>query len=322
MRLFHATIAALLLAPTVALAQDRDPLTDGDAPPPTESPTGRTEEPRGSSSTGRRPIGPLKDETSSSSSDDKPGLLEWPWRGTIRSPEWTQDRSYFPLTRFWLLDAGRVELDATESILVSRFHSNQITHNLSGEIHVGLVPHLALGVTENFRVTPGADLEQDGNRLELRFSPFDYGLIPLNPTFMFVYNPKHGEGVKDRIELRLLLGGELIPRFQIVGNGFWSQETGGKKNAEWGFTVAAGFELVKEALRVGGELRMQWEYQLGMTEPFHVYDLQMGPSIYMRPLAFLNAKWSRHLKLEATCLFGVNRRTDVVDAECLVGYEF
>lgn len=319
-----AVLAGLVSFP--ALAQDRGSTRRTEAPPGQEDEdpiaagsTGRTAGPSKPGDTGRTPVGPLHEEAPAERAD-KPGLVDWPWHGTERSPEWTQDRSYFPKTRFWLLDPGRVELDAVYDVRVNRHKQNELYHLIQAEAHVGLVPHLSLGVTENVFVPPGGGFHQEGNRIEIRFSPFTYGQFPLNPTAMFTWHPRQGE--PGEVEGRLLIGGELFERFTIVGNGFYQQETGGEKNAQWGFTAAAAFELVKGVLRVGGEMRLAWLFKLGEERPFRTYELEAGPSFYFRPFGLIDEKWGRHLKLQGTCFFGANDRAPAVEGVGVVGYEF
>ncbi|MBI3726386.1 hypothetical protein HY251_20870 [bacterium] len=252
--------------------------------------------------------------------------LHVPWH-LEPSPEWTQDRGW-PATRFWRLDHGAFEVEVWYQAKVHRPRaggkgSNGTEHFWQGEIEVGILPGIQLDVYENLIKEPGEPVNQEGNQIELRIAPWNYGAVPANPTLYLEWHPVHKGD--DRWEVRLLVGGSPFERFFLAANSITEMETGGDRMLEWGFTGAASYEVVPGALRIGAETRITWEFsQQHDDSPTDGFDAEIGPNVFFRPLALVKEEWGHWLKISCTALFGLNgdRSSEFLRAILVVGCEF
>ncbi|HZU98621.1 MAG TPA: hypothetical protein VFF73_18090 [Planctomycetota bacterium] len=255
--------------------------------------------------------------------------LHLPW-SINDSPSWTQDRN-FPNTRFWRLDYGAVEVESWYQVKVHRPKasgpgSNGTEHLWLEEIEVGILPGIQLDVYENFIKEPGGKVEQEGNQIEFRIAPFEYGTVPLNPTLYLEWHPTaqgHPDG-QDRWEIRLLIGGSPIPRLYLVGNAGVEMETSGNRLMEWGFNAGAAYEVIEGVLRLGVETFDTFEWSTTHQSAGDGFDGEIGPDFMVRPLAALNPDWGHWLKISGSFLFGLNEgpSSERLRAIIIVGCQF
>jgi len=229
-------------------------------------------------------------------------------RSTPRSPEFTQDRT-FPGTRFWKLDAGRMQVETWWRLRKKR-HQDAF-HIFQLEFEVGLSPRVQLDIYENL-IYENGELRQEGNQIEARIA-FDpvYGRTPMNPVLYLEWHPLHLG--PDRAEVRLLGGGAITPKLLGAVNLFYEQNiTHGPTpefiaNPELGLTAGASYALLGQRLRAGAELKLAFEKEHFSDDRWEK-QLLVGPSLSTR-------LYCERLKLFATMLFGL---TD--DAKQLDGF--
>ncbi len=238
----------------------------------------------------------------------------WPWGGAVKSPDWTQDENWVN-TDFWLMDVGHVSLEGVWVGTVQRrtYDVDQL-YQLKGRI--GLLPHIELTITEDATLLTHDHLRQEGNEIGARFAPWDYGTIPLNPAVEVLWHARHNG--PDGYEFRGLLGGELFPRFFLVGNAFFTGDTGGNHDYTWGFRGGVAYELFHDVLRVGceGGVQFHWNKDHDRT-PFRDTAPSVGPTLIFKPLALLHPEWAHWVKLTFSAEFGI--RDDNVDVPFMKG---
>ena len=251
-----------------------------------------------------------KDITGHAETERPPVAKEVVVRGTP-SPEWTQDRN-FPGTRFWVLDPGRIELEAWYRGKIR--DDSGPDHLYQVEAEIGVYPRIQLDVYENFQWTHDTHTtSQEGNQIEARIAASDeYGAVPGNPALYLEWHPRHD--APDKYEIRLLFGGELLPYLYVAANPFWESETSGEREREYGFTVAGTYEVVKDLLRIGSEFKAEWSYSNTERVPGH--ELYLGPNFIFRPLG-------HRLKIMFTGFIGLNQpEANDFEPQLIIGTQF
>jgi hypothetical protein len=239
----------------------------------------------------------------------------WPIEPT-KSPGWTQDRDWLR-SRFWRLDQGEMQLEywwRAETVRRRAGAPRGTDHLFQIELAMGILPGIQLDVYENFEKTRDTDkVDQEGNQIEMRIAPFEYGKVPLNPTLYLEWHPRHGE--PDKLEMRLLLGGSPFDRFMIAVNGISEWETGGDHSLEWGFSAAASYEVIPEVFRLGVETEVTWTFlQHENQYPTHDLSAEAGPNLIVRPLALVDKEWGKHFRVTYSLLFGLTKDSVALDS--------
>ena len=195
----------------------------------------------------------------------------------VPSPAWTQDR-VFPGTRFWRLDYGKIEFETWWRGKIRGGDDND-EHLYQIEAEIGIWPGVQLDLYENIEQNEGDSPRQEGAQIEVRLSPFDYGEVFANPVLYLEWHPRHFEA--DKLETRLLFGGELCPGWVGATNLKYEWETGGAYGVEYGWTGGASYEVVEEALRLGAEAKVTLERETGTPV---VASFGAGPNLLWKPL--------------------------------------
>jgi hypothetical protein len=214
---------------------------------------------------------------------------------------------------------GHVELDALWEGTIAR-RSYDTDSLFQAKARFGLFPHIELGVAEDVtwdidgRHMRDADalpderrgnhLRQEGNEISCRFAFWDYGTIPLNPSFEVTWHPRHGAAVDDW-EGRASVGTELFTNFMLAANGFFRGQTGGEHDYTWGFTGGAAYELVPHVLRLGAEGGVTWQFSPDHKNGFAHTDPELGPTAIFRPLALAKPAWGNLCKITTSVQFGL-----------------
>jgi hypothetical protein len=220
----------------------------------------------------------------------------------VRSPAWTQDENWVQ-TQFWLMDVGHVQLEGVFEGTVAR-RTYDVDQLYKAKARIGLLPHIELSITEDATLLFHDHLRQEGNEIGARVAFWDYGTLPLNPSFEIIWHPRHTAA--DGYEARGMLGGELFTGLFIVGNAFFSGQTGGSHDYDWGFRGGVAYDLIHEVLRVGCEGGVQWHWNKDHDKtPFRDTAPSVGPTLLFKPLALLRQEWAHWVKLTVTGEFGI-----------------
>lgn len=198
--------------------------------------------------------------------------------GSYAQPRWTATRR-FTSTRVYVVPEGKIEFE----------YWLRPTINKDGSTETRSLYELELGLPHRFQLDLYLRTDQDGDtgdmllgeQIEVRWAFADWGKLPGNPTVYFEYVML--EDRPDKIEPKLLLGGELAPRWHWGANLVAEIELGGPRSHEYQLTGALSYTLIDSKLSVGGESQLILTDIAGDRGNFTT-EVLLGPSVQFRPL--------------------------------------
>ncbi len=228
--------------------------------------------------------------------------------GTYGQPRWTATRR-FPSTRVYVVPEGKVEF---EYWLRPTFDRDKPTE-------VRSLWELEFGLPYRFQLDLYLRTDQEGDRsemllgqqIEIRYALADWGKIPFNPTLYLEWVGL--EQRPDKIEPKLLLGGEAAPRWHWWVNFVAELEMGGDREYEYQVTGGLSYSVIDSRLSIGAETRALMadtkEDRGNFTENVFV-----GPSLQYRPLPQMTVNFAP--------LIGVTGNSPDAQFFVNVGWEF
>lgn len=199
--------------------------------------------------------------------------------GPYDQPRWTATRR-FPGTRVYVVPPGKVEF---EYWIRPTYRKGKDTETRTlWELEFGLPHRFQLDLY--FRTDRKNDTDPwlRGEQIELRYALADWGKIPGNPTLYFEYVSL--ERRPDKIEPKLLLGGEIAPGWHWGMNLVAELERGGAREHEYQVTGGLSRTIFDSRLSVGAEAIATFANVAGARGDFEKTYL-LGPSVQFRPLA-------------------------------------
>jgi hypothetical protein len=169
--------------------------------------------------------------------------------GSYAQPRWTATRR-FPTTRVYVIPEGKVE---TEFWARGTFGRDDVDEwRFLQELEIGLPGRFQL----DLYLRQDYDTESDdtlwGGQFEVRWAFADWGKIWGNPTLYFEYITLDQR--PDKIEPKLLLGGELAERWHWALNFVMEWELSGPDlEHEYQVTSALSYTLVDSKFSIGVE---------------------------------------------------------------------
>lgn len=236
-----------------------------------------------------------------------PELREEDRIGPYNQPRWTARRR-FPGTRVYVRPPGTVEL---EYWLRPTVDDGETELRTLYEISMGLPYRIQLDIY--LRTDSGGNLEETfvGQQVELRWALADWGVIWGNPT---LYAEWVGlEQAPDKFEAKLLLGGEIAPRWHWGANLVGEFETGGEREYEYQVTGGVSYSVIDSVFSVGVEaiyIMADTKEDRGDFD----YAFLIGPSIQWKPF--------EQLHIDFAPLVGVTSDSPDFRAFFVVGWEF
>lgn len=230
--------------------------------------------------------------------------------GPYGAPEWTSERR-FSTTRVYLQQGpGEVGF---EQWWRGRFYRDGTAESkFQEEVEIGLPYRFQLDLYENWVADQDRNVAQDSVSIELRWALADWGRIPLNPTLYAEY-AIGGNNSVDTIEVKLLLGEDLAPRWHWGLNLSCEQEVSSPHSTELLAAQGISYTLIDQKLDAGLEMEfIDTTEQYSRSKPS--VEFQIGPSVQWRPTS-----WS-HLDLVA--LLGTTGDSPVVEAFVVFGIDF
>ena len=197
--------------------------------------------------------------------------------GSYGQPRWTATRR-FPGTRVYVVPEGKVELE----------YWLRPTFTEDGETELRTLYEIEIGLPHRFQLDLYLRTDQDGDdeeillgsQFEIRYALADWGVIPGNPT---LYAEWVGlERWPDKVELKLLLGDELAPRWHWGVNAVAELETGGEREYEYQLTGGLSYTVIDERFSVGAEGMAIFADVKGDRGDFS-QTYYVGPSFQYRP---------------------------------------
>jgi len=232
--------------------------------------------------------------------------------GAYGAPEWTGDRR-FSTTRVYLQQGpGEVGF---EQWWRSRFYRDGTAESkFMSEVEIGLPYRFQLDIYENWVTDENRHSSQDSVSFELRYALADWGKIPLNPTIYAEYavgtDPVNDP---DTIEVKLLLGQDLAPRWHYGLNFSCEQQVSGAHSTELLAAQGISYTLIDQKLGVGFETEFIDTTRHGSRGNPSV-EVNIGPSVQWRPTS-----WSH---MDIVPLFGCTNDSPRIEAFVIFGLDF
>ena len=198
--------------------------------------------------------------------------------GPYAQPRWTATRR-FPSTRVYVVPEGKVEIE----------YWLRPTFTREGDTEIRTLYEIEFGLPYRFQLDLYFRTDQDGDgseiligqQVEVRWALADWGVIPGNPTLYLEWVGL--EQRPDKVEAKLLLGGELAPRWHWGSNFVAELETGGGREYEYQLTGAISYTLIDERLSLGAEMQAIFADVKDDRGDFTQTYL-LGPSVQFRPM--------------------------------------
>ncbi len=227
--------------------------------------------------------------------------------GSYGQPRWSVDRR-FPGTRIYVVPEGTVEFGYWLRADVPR-HGPAETQNIF-ELEFGLPYRFQLDFYGIVRKDGGEENFFD-NAVEVRYALADWGKIWGNPTLYAKYGNIDQE--PDKVELKLLLGDDLAPRWHWGQNLLWETQTGGEREYEYGWAGGLSYTVIDTKLDVGAEAQVSF-YDIHGHRCTYTHEVFLGPSIQYRPAS--------RVHLDIAPLIGIGSESPAAKLFLNFGYEF
>lgn len=227
--------------------------------------------------------------------------------GAYGQPRWTAHRR-FPTTRIYVRPQG--EIDFEQWLIVKTPRDGYSSWITESEIEIGLPKRFQF---DYYLITTskGGSKTTIDHGLELRYALADWGQLPGNPTLYFEYVVQ--EDRADKIETKLLLGGEIAPGWHWGSNFVWEHTLGDTHEDELEVTVAVAHSLIDEKLSLGLEGKFAIATEDGMRSTWNE-DIHIGPSLQWRP--------TKAIHVDFAPLFGVTGDSRAAEVYLIAGIEF
>jgi hypothetical protein len=230
--------------------------------------------------------------------------------GPAGQPRWTTDRR-FPGTRIYVIPEGVLEAEFWLRPTSPR-HGATAFRTL-WELEFGLPHRFQLDLYFRTESTEHGDA-QIGQSIEIRYALADWGKIWGNPTIYLEWARMEDE--PDAVEFKLLLGGEIAPRWHWGINLSDELATGGDRANEIELTAGISYTLEDSKFSVGAEMEMGFVDTHGRRGSYDEKFLFVGPSIQYRPYESIHIDFAPMVGIP---LAGDSPR---FRAYFVIGYEF
>ena len=236
-----------------------------------------------------------------------PELREEERIGSHVQPRWTAHRR-FPTTRVYVVPEGEIEVEYWLRVKTPRHGDTEFEHR--EELEIGLPWRFQLDLYLIERDTKSESTKFD-QAVELRWALADWGKIPGNPALYAEFINQEDDPTK--VELKVLLGGEIAPRWHWGVNPVWERETSGERTNEFEMTTGLSYAVVDERVSVG----MEGKFAVENTKEDRGSwgeNLRLGPSIQVRPIPAIH--------VDVAPLFGLTSDSSESDVFIVIGWEF
>jgi hypothetical protein len=228
--------------------------------------------------------------------------------GAYAQPRWTAHRR-FGQTRVYVMPGGVMEF---EYWLLPTFSDHGIEQTtVQYEAGFGLPHRFQLDLYslshKEGREGPTA---MDGQKVEVRWALADWNVIPANPTLYLEWIGV--SGAYDHVEGKLLLGGELVPRWHWGTNLVFEHEMGGPQENSNELTGGVSYTLADAACSIGAETKLA-VVDVRASRGDYTREFQVGPSFQCNPL--------RRMHVDLVPLFGVSHGAPKVALTAVLGWE-
>ena len=231
--------------------------------------------------------------------------------GPYGQPRWTATRR-FPTTRVYVIPEGKVEVEGWARGTFLRDKEGGGTEwRFLQEVEIGLPYRFQVDIyaRQDYQTDPDDTLW--GGQFEVRWALADWGKLPGNPTLYFEYLTL--ESRPDRIEPKLLFGGEIAEGWHWGVNFVGEFELSGEREAEYEMDAGISYSLIDSVLAIGVENKYSMSDAHGDRGHFTTEDY-VGPSIQWKPIP--------NLTINISPLIGVTGESAAAQVTFNVGWEF
>jgi hypothetical protein len=208
--------------------------------------------------------------------------------GDYIQPRWTAQR-LFPGTRVYVIPRGEIDVEQWFRFETPK-GGGPTTLTAQSELEFGLPHRLQLDLYLNQQRDTGvAGSGSTGNSIELRYAFADWDRLWGNPAVYLEWTSQ--TGMPDKVEGKLLLGGDLAPGWHWGANLSVEQQTSGARSTEKQVTAGISRTVVDHVLELGAETRRGWTDERS-TRGHYARDLQVGPSVRWRPLTQMHVDFA------------------------------
>jgi len=230
--------------------------------------------------------------------------------GPYGQPEWTKFRR-FPTTRVYVQPAGHIGFEYWMRPRIPRHGATTIETQYEVEFGLPGRFQLDLYLVRSQEGDDGPSGGVDQQKIELRWALADWDEIAFNPTLYFEIVNRDNEA--DKIEAKLLFGGELKPGWHWGANLVFEHELGGALENEHELTLGLSHTLADQRFSLGAELKATLVNEHADRDEF-AEELHVGPSIQYRP--------SARMHMDLATLVGIGHDSKEAEAFVVIGYEF
>ncbi len=241
----------------------------------------------GEAPSGGQGVEPARDVFQVKTVEVRPGeLREEQPVGDYDQPKWTTFRR-FPSTRVYLqTPPGGAQFEQWFELRKKKSRRGDDETRLRQELEFGLGHRMQLDLymrEEHVRNGVNSTYEWAGYSAELRYALGDWGEICGNPTLYFewVFN----DGEPDKIEPKLLLGGELARGWHWGTNLIHERTLAGRpdRTEEWAAAASVSRTIVDEGFSAGVTSTYSYESEPGAPKREYTREWLLGPSFQLVP---------------------------------------
>lgn len=237
-----------------------------------------------------------------------PDLREEQRVGSYKQPVWTTDRR-FAETRVYVRPEGSLQFEYWFIPEVARKGPSQFTSQF--ELEFGL-PHrfqLDLYLSPTWLGDGGPTYMNEA--IELRYAFADWNVIWGNPT-AYIEFTKQDQG-PDQLEAKLLLGGEIAPRWHWGADLTYQHDMGYDNENTYETTSGVSYTLRDNIFDIGAEFKLQ-ENEFRGARGHYIDNVLLGPSLQYRPMP--------RVHVDVVPLIGLTHESSALQMYLVVGWEF
>jgi hypothetical protein len=242
----------------------------------------------------------------------KAPLVEEDLIGTYAQPRWTSHRR-FSETRVYVIPEGMSDYEFW-LIPETPKHGGPTTLSAQYEFEFGLPGRIQLDLyAVSNKTGQSGPMQFDEQKYEVRWAFADWGKIFGNPTLYAEW--KAESNAPDHIELKLLLGGQLAPRWHWGSNFVYEHEIAGARADSDEWTTGLSYSARDSKVGVGLESQLALISDVTTGSRAHTgTELLLGPSVQFRP--------SPRSHLDIAPLFGLTNASSRSKIFVVFGWEF
>jgi hypothetical protein len=238
----------------------------------------------------------------------QPNFHEEELIGSYGQPRWTAFRR-FPTTRVYVRPQGYAGVEQWFRFEDPRDGKTEVQGQT--ELEFGLPHRVQLDLYLVTRHAGGQERSKVDNSIEVRYAFADWGKLWGNPTLYLEWVNQDTD--PNKVEAKLLLGGELRAGWHWGTDFSWEYEAGGQKTREYENTFGLSRTLKDDKLSMGLETKVSYADVTGSRGDWEK-DIRVGPSIQWRPVPRMHFDFSP--------LVGLTHESHRFDVYMVFGYEF